>query len=414
MLKLSGQNGDGIGALGLKPHADGTYEIAVVDTVMSDEEQALRKAGLGGARYLRHCLEAIVLERGGLWPPEVLDTSLDLLELIDGGRISTERYEVWSYGETAGDLTRQEIRAFTSSSASPLQKHEFPEKHIDFDALLSRMAGRYEDELGRASLRHLWIDRYRSTLKEYVLHKAGPGPLLAALLTRQALAERNFVINSARTGQFDAGNYLELVSLRYVRTLCQFELSKGSMLRRPDLIEVGRTILLLAAVGLLQEARELGTRAVSGEIEKPFLPALSRLALAWASGRLDLMIDLGRPDFKPHTDELARGFLDSLSAKDVEGCAAAVAGILAARNHQLASFSDDYVTDFDDDLSWSVPYDAGALLRIAAAHGLVIGRGAIDHGALDLPTATFPDLQSDQLRYLDLYGLLVKRSAEGL
>ncbi|MFC4254741.1 hypothetical protein GRI97_04845 [Altererythrobacter xixiisoli] len=95
MLKLSGSSGDGIGALGIKRQAYGPFEIAVIDTLLVQEPQPLRKTGLGGKAYARHGLEAIVLERGGLWAPETMTASLDLLERIDNGDVTSHRFEVW-------------------------------------------------------------------------------------------------------------------------------------------------------------------------------------------------------------------------------------------------------------------------------------------------------------------------------
>lgn len=64
MYKLSGENGDGLASLGVRSFADGTYGIKAVSTQIVNEPPFNRKAGMGGPRYLRHCLESAILNRG--------------------------------------------------------------------------------------------------------------------------------------------------------------------------------------------------------------------------------------------------------------------------------------------------------------------------------------------------------------
>lgn len=406
MLKLSGKAGDGIGALGLKTLASGRYEIAVIDTVLADEPQLLRKAGLGGCAYTRHCLEAIVLERGGLWPPETVETSLDLLERIDDDKIEAQRFETWTYGDVGGTLSRQAVGAFEARSGTRLQQHAFPEKTITYPAELSRQVERFSDELGRASLQNPWRQRYAETLAEFAAGRAGTGVLLCALLTRQAIAERNLIVESAGTGAFATEAGLELISLRYVRALCQIEISADQPLLRPDLIELGRTILLLVAIGHFHEAQELGMRVAQFVEENPFIPTVPLFGLAWAIGRNDL-ISADRPSYGTGLPQAFHDFYAAMAASDAVGCGKAIHTVADARRFQIASFSDAYVTDFDDDISWCLPYEAAAMQKLAKRTGIILD--AIDHPIMELPTAIFPDLSDLPLRHTELHGLLVKK-----
>ncbi len=395
MLKLAGKGGDGIGTLGLKPLADGAFEMVVVDTLHAAEDQAPRKAGMGGAAYTRHCLEAIVLQRGGLWPPETIETAMDLLEKIDNGKIAQARFEVWIYADGPTGLTRSATEPFAVQPGTSLQPHEFPAKLLDWPGLLARAAVRCDDELSRRSLLNPWDDRHAATLAEFRAGRSDAGRLLTALLARQALIERRFVRDSAHADSFDAGRYLDLIGLRYQRALCQLDLAGESALTTPDPIEMGRTILLLAAVGRLGEARELGQRLALLIENEPFVPAIPMIGLAWAMGRPELLMARAHGKGGAEVRAVARGFFVALAQGDADACRKAIVAVLDSRQRQIASFSDRHVTDFDDDLSWAVPYDGAAMVWIARAAGLEVA--PIQHPAFDLPTGRFPDLRGAQM-----------------
>lgn len=406
MFKLSGKSGDGIGAFGLKTHPDGSAEIAVIDSVMSDEPPLPRKAGLGGPAYTRHCLEAIVLERGMLWPPETVETALDLLDRIDGGGVSAARYETWIYAGDDSSVTRQSVRPFEPQPGTALQRRKFPEKEVDYDALLQGQAQRAEDELNRASLRGPWHERYATTLADFAKGRVATGQLLSSLLTRQAVAERSFLVNSVNSGTFDSDGFMELVSLRYVRALCQFELAANDPLRQPDLIELGRTILLLMATGHMNEARELAHRASARLGDEIFMPIVPLLGFACMLDRPDLIMDRPHGDFGTGLAAAAADYFRAIAAQNGAEVAQATAAIVDARRYQIASFSDEYVTDFDDDLSFAVPYEAAALCNFALSRGTE--PSLVDHPAMRLPTGQFPDLSGRALRHVELHGVLLK------
>ena len=407
MLKLAGKGGDGLGALGLKPLADGRFDMVVVDTVHVSGGQDARKAGMGGACYTRHCLEAIVLERGGLWPPETVETAMNLLERIDDGKINQARFEVWAYADGPNGPARSTVGPFDAHPDTALQAHEFPAKPLDWPSLLAGSAAQCEDEMSRGSLRDLWEVRHAKTLAEFQAGNSGFGRLLTALLARQALTERLFIRDSARDDRFDAGRYLDLIGVRYLRTLCQLDLAGDQALMQPDPIEVGRTILLLAAVGRLNEARELGQRLAPLLAQPAFVPTVPLIGLAWATGRPEILTESRTGKGGAEVRAAAKSFFAALAQADADTCRQAIVAVLDSRRRQIASFSDRHVTDFDDDLSWAVPYEGAAMIWIARVAGIEIA--PVDHPAFALATGRFPDLRAAQLGLQALHVVVAER-----
>ncbi len=405
MQKLQGDSGDGIGALGLKKRDDGRFDLMMVDTVMQGEAPFLRKAGMGGARYTRHCLESIVLERGGLWMPETVSTSFDILEKIDAGHVAQATFETWTYVADGDAVRRQSVRASTPMADAALQHRKFIEKDIDWPALMEQTAAQAAEELEHASLKDLWVTRYASALDDYLATGMDQGRMLCALLARQAVAERIFLRETAASGAFNTQHYLTMIGARYVRTLCLLDLcAKGNgddMLRMPDLTEAGRTILLLAAAGRIPEASELGVRLLShlGETT-PFVPMVPLFALAWATGRDDMMANPERDGFGTTLQDDLRRVLAHIRGEDHDPDTV-VARIIDARMRQMGGFSDEYHIDYDDGLSWAMPYEAMAIRQICAFTKRPVP--SPDHPALALPTAQIPDLQGQQLPFQDIY-----------
>lgn len=413
MQKLQGKSGDGLGALGLKPRSDGTYELVSVDTVIRDEAPFLRKAGMGGARYLRHCLESVVLERGGLWMPETVETALDILEKLDGGLVSKADFETWVYVADGDKVDRQAVKANLPEPQTRLQHRKFIEKDIHWASLFQQTADQAAEEIGRASLRPLWVDRYVKTFDQYRENDATDGALLCALLTRQAQTEREFLRDTAKDGAFAVEPFLTMIGARYVRTLCQFDLSaadqKSTNPLAPDLTEVGRTILLLCAAGRVPEAMELGARAAPNIAKDTlFVPVIPRFGLAVASGQDDLL-DTDEQDFGTTLRTDCQTVLAYLRGAGDVDISTTLGLIIDGRMRQMGGFSDEYHIDFDDGLSWGMPYEASAIFGLCQHFGRAVPK--TDHLALSLPTAQVPDLRNARMPYQDIYAIFLERRA---
>ena len=414
MQKLQGEAGDGIGALGLKERDDGSYELVSVETVLKDEPPFLRKSGMGGARYLRHCLEAVVLQRGGRWMPETMADALDILEKLDGGRIPEARFERWIYIQAGNDLKRVAVVPSVPDPDSPTQHRKFVEKDVVWPDLLALVAAQAADELSRPSLMEIWIDRYRSVIEAYPEQVADDGRFLCALLTRQAETERRFLVETAETGSFATSPYLSMAAARYIRSLCLFDLSErdesfGNPLA-PDPSETARTMLLLCAIGRVPEAMELGSR-IDRYIDPGtlFVPVLQRFALSICTGR-DTLLDIEAPEFGTTLRRDCRTVLDYLKGRDATDIGEAIARIIDARRRQMGSFSDEYHLDFDDELSMGMPYEACAILGLSDYFGRAVP--AVDHPAMSLPTAQAPDLRSARLPLQEAYAAFLAKHAD--
>lgn len=413
MQKFQGKSGDGLGALGLKQAPDGTYALISVDTVIRDEAPFLRKAGMGGARYMRHCLESVVLERGGLWMPETIENALDILEKIDGGLVTEAKFESWVYVADGDKVDRQSIKPNVPLANAALQHRKFIEKDINWPALLQQTADQANEEIERDSLRVLWVDRYADTLGKYRQNAATDGQLLCALLTRQAYEERMFLHETVQTGEFATEPFLKMIGARYIRALCQFDLSaadqKTTNPLAPDLTEIGRTILLLCAAGRVPEAMELGARAAPYiNPETLFVPIVPRLALALASNQ-DTLLETEEHDFGSALRANCQAALQHLRGSADVDISTILGQIIDGRMRQMGSFSDEYHIDFDDGLSWAMPYEACAITALCQHFKRAVP--VSDHTAMTLPTAVVPDLRSARMPYQDTYAVFLERRA---
>lgn len=411
MQKFQGKSGDGIGALGLKQTEDGKYELVSVETVIRDEPPFLRKSGMGGARYLRHCLEAVVLQRGGLWMPETMENALGILEKLDGGRISDARFETWVYVQDGQGVKRVTIADSNPEPDCPLQARNFTDKDITWPALLTQVANQSAEELSRPSLKPIWIDRYARVIEHYPETGADDGRFLSALLTRQAVAQRRFLVETAQTGEFAVQPFLSMLAARYVRALCQFELSAGNKTftnpLAPDPTEVARTMLLLCAAGRVPEAMELGAR-IDAYIkpETLFVPVAMRFALSVCTNR-DELLDLDAPTFGTTLLQDTRQVIGYLRGQDRTGPGDAINRIIHARSRQMGSYSDEYHLDFDDELSMGMPYEACAILEMCRYFRRDVP--VVDHPMLALPTARVPDLSGVKLPLQETYAVFMAR-----
>lgn len=413
MQKFQGKSGDGLGALGLKQKPDGTFALISVDTVIRGEAPFLRKAGMGGARYMRHCLESVVLERGGLWMPETIENALDILEKIDGGLVTEAKFENWVYVADGDKVDRQSIQPNLPEKNTALQHRKFIEKDINWPGLFQQTADQAAEETGRPLLRALWVDRYANTLEAYRQNAATDGQLLCAFLTRQAYEERVFLKQTSDEGAFAVEPFLKMIGARYTRALCQFDLSAADQNTTnplaPDLSEIGRTILLLCAAGRVPEAMELGARAVPYiNAETLFVPIVPRLALAIAADQ-DALLNADEHDFGSGLSENCQAVLGHLRGADGIDISTAVGQIIDGRMRQMGGFSDEYHIDFDDGLSWGMPYEASAIIALCQHFKRAVP--VLTHPAMTLPCAAVPDLRAARMPYQDVYAAFLERRA---
>ena len=412
MEKFQGNSGDGLGALGLKLRDDKLFDLISVDTEMRGEAPFLRKAGMGGARYMRHCLESSVLERGGLWMPETVEKALDVLEKLDGGQVAKTTFETWVYVEDGDAVKRQATKPNLPLKGAALQHRKFVEKDIDWAGLFTQTADQAQEERDRDSLKPAWQDRYAKTLADYATGAANDGQMLCALLTKQAVSERSFLSQTAQTGEFATDAFLSMISARYVRTLCLCDLSAADPSvtnpLAPDLTEVGRTILLLASAGRMSEVMELGTRiAPYIDPETLFVPVVPRMGLAFATQRDDLL-DTDEQTFGTTLLEDARGILAYVRGEDAGDISALTHQMIDGRKRQIGNYSDEYHIDFDDGLSHAMPYEACAIIGLCNYY--MRDAPSRNHPALGLPSAQVPDLSTAQLSFQDSYAaFLAKR-----
>jgi hypothetical protein len=397
MFSFTGTSGSGIAAVGTRPRADGLHDLAAIDTVVDGDPLLPRKAGMGGPRYLRHCLEVALLGRGGLWLPETMQQASDVLTLIDGGGIGEARILSAVY-VTDGDSARHDRdQAWTARPDVPFQTRRIPERTHDWAALLTRLGHAATDELGRPSLVALWVDGPAAVLAQVARgDETAAARALVALVAIRARAERAFLAQTASGAEADARSFHTLLSARVVRAACLLAASSAGPhpeLRVPELTELGRTILLAVAAGWLPEARELGFRVRPWLQARgaDFVPPVARLALAWASG-LDLPFDPARDTVSGTTAEadcaaLLASFADSTIA--IEG---PLLRLLEARRRLYAGFDDVLHTDFDEDLMTIIPVEVLAMSRLRGV--ATPGGMSIDHPLMDLPTARLPDLSA--------------------
>lgn len=384
-----------------------------VATHILSEPPYLRREGMGGTRYLRHCLESAAVDGSGTWPAGVIQRSLELLARIDGAsawQVEPEICDYRAFSDT--DVRPAGKRRWKADGAMPFFEGDVQPGEHDDSALLAERAQAARADLESQAFRYLWQEIPERDLAAYRNGKAAGGAMLAALLGHQAWLERGFLAAVADDAATAWPLFHELVSTRYIRTLCLLHRCERTRWKQPilwpEITDFGRTILLLSSCGWLQEAVELTQRArpMLQSEQNQFVPLVPWFGCVWCMQNPDALAMGAVAKFHRPTYEDIRWVLAHWRGDDLDGLAERLARIADRRRWAMGQFDDEYHLDFDDGFSWTVPYEVGAVLSARKRLGLAVPQ--IEHPLFELPTAEFPLADGPVSQFQDLYARYIR------
>ena len=403
----------GLTALVIENRPGGAIFLKPVVTEIVGEPPYPRRAGMGGVRYLRHCLESAAIDRSGRWPAGMIQRALELLQRIDGASGWTVEAEIRSYRA----LSETEVvpagrREWIADPGMAFVEDTLPDEPRDYAAILQELAALARSDLSNDAFIHLWHDLPEQELKAWRAGRGDTGRVLTALLGRQAWLERRFLVAVAGDEPDDAWPlFHEMVSVRYVRTLCLLHRAAATSWREPllwpDITELGRSALLLCCCGWLDEAHEILHRSSTmlRSAQNRFVPLMSWFGSAFGRQSPEMLAKAPVEKFDEAGYAAAQRILAGWRTPDPTGLAADLASFAARRSWRLGQFDDEYHLDFDDGLSWALPYEAGAVIVARAKLGLATQRP--DHPLFDLPTARFQPADGPIRHYQDIYARFI-------
>ncbi len=402
----------GLTALVIEDRPAGAIYLKPVVTEIVGEPAYPRRAGMGGVRYLRHCLESAAIDRSGRWPAGMIQRALELLQRIDGATGWTVEPEVRSYralSET--EVVAAGRREWVADPEMAFVEDALPDLPRDYGVMLQELAGLARSDLANSAFIHLWHERPEQELKAWRAGQGDAGRVLTALLGRQAWLERRFLDAVARDDPDAWPLFHEMVSARYVRTLCLLHRAAATDWREPllwpDITELGRTALLLCCCGWLDEAHEIVHRSSTmlHSDQNRFVPLMSWFGIAFA-GRSSEMLAKGPVEkFDEPGYAAIQRILTGWKASDPSDLAADLVSFADRRSWRLGEFDDEYHLDFDDGLSWALPYEAGAVIMARAKLGLAPLQA--EHPLFDLPSARFQPAAGPSSHYQDIYARFI-------
>lgn len=402
----------GLTALVIENRPGGAIFLKPVVTEIVGEPPYPRRAGMGGVRYLRHCLESAAVDRSGRWPAGMIQRSLELLQRIDGATGWIVEAEVRSYRAVSEtEVVPAGRREWIADPEMAFVEDALPDESRDYAAILQELAALARSDLSNEAFIHLWRHQPEQELKAWRAGRGDAGRVLTALLGRQAWLERRFLVAVAQDEPEAWTLFHEMVSVRYVRTLCLLHRAAVTDWREPllwpDITELGRNALLLCCCGWLHEAQEIWHRssAMLHSDQRRFVPLASWFGSAFAGQTPDLLAEGAVEKFDEPGYATAQRLLAGWREPDPSGLAADLASFADRRRWRLGQFDDEYHLDFDDSLSWVVPYEAGAVIMARARLGLATGRP--DHALFDLPTARFQLADGPIQHYQDIYARFI-------
>ena len=412
-FNLSGENGSGLATIGLRRRADGQAEIKAVSTEFEGEAPYPRRAGMGGMRYLRNCLEAALRNDGGTWMPDRMLAAGELLALIDGGLVVSVKAERWIYtgGEDDHPVKLVSEKPWRMTPSQAFEDAPQSDLSDDWRYLFEQGVEISREQCERQVLREVW-DTYAATAVGN--RTAPPGLAITSLLGRQALLERQFLVAAAEGDERAWPLFHDLVSARYVRTLCLLHRCERTKWQQeilwPDISELGRTILLLSCCGWLKEAGELTHRARHMILshQNQFVPLVPWFGIVWGTQNPEILAKGAVPKFHQETYEDMDWVLRNWQSDDLDQLAARLARISDRRRWTMGQFDDEYHIDFDDGFSWTIPYETGAVLMARKAQGLTVPE--IEHPIFDLPTAMFHLAQGLATQHQDVYARFIRET----
>ncbi len=402
----------GLTALVIEDRPAGAIFLKPVVTEIVGEPAYPRRAGMGGVRYLRHCLESAAVDRSGRWPAGMIQRALELLQRIDGATGWTVEAEVRAYRA----LSETEVvpagrREWIADPGMAFVEDALPDEPRDYATMLQELAALARSDLANDAFIHLWRDQPEQELKAWRAGRGDPGRVLTALLGRQAWLERRFLVTVVRDAPEAWPLFHEMVSVRYVRTLCLLHRAAAAGWREPllwpEITELGRSALLLCCCGWLDEAHEIVHRSSTmlRSAQNRFVPLMSWFGSAFA-GRSPAMLAEGAVEkFDEAGYAAAQRILTGWRAPDPTGLAADLASFADRRRWRLGQFDDEYHLDFDDGLSWALPYEAGAVTMARAKLGLT--PLTVEHPLFDLPSARFQLAIGPASHYQDIYARFI-------
>lgn len=402
----------GLTALVIENRPGGVIFLKPVVTEIVGEPPYPRRAGMGGVRYLRHCLKSAAIDRSGRWPAGMIQRSLELLQRIDGATGWTVEAEIRAYRALSDtEVVAAGRREWTADPEMAFVEDVLPDEHRDYAAVLQELAGLARSDLSNDAFIHLWRDQPEQELKAWRAGRGDAGRVLTALLGRQAWLERRFLVAVAQDEPDAWPLFHEMVSVRYVRTLCLLHRAAATDWREPllwpDITELGRTALLLCCCGWLDEAHEIVHRSSTmlRSAQNRFVPLMSWLGNAFAGRSPDMLAEGPVKKFDEAGYAVAQRILTGWKATDPTDLAADLASFADRRRWRLGQFDDEYHLDFDDGLSWALPYEAGAVIMARVKLGLAIPQP--DHPLFDLPTARFQPADGPIQHYQDIYARFI-------
>lgn len=408
----------GLTALVIEDRPEGAIFLKPVVTEIAGEPPYPRRAGMGGVRYLRHCLESAAVDRSGRWPAGMIQRALELLQRIDGATGWTVEAEIRSYRA----LSETEVvpagrREWIADPGMAFVEDVLPDELHDYAAILQELAGLARSDLANDAFIHLWHDQPGQELKAWRAGRGDAGRALTALLGRQAWLERRFLVAIAREEPESWPLFHEMVSARYVRTLCLLHRAEATGWREPllwpEITELGRSALLLCCCGWLDEAHEIVHRSLPllRSAQNRFVPLMSWFGSAFAGRSPEMLTEGATEKFDETGYTTAQRILTGWNAPDPSGLAADLASFADRRRWRLGQFDDEYHLDFDDGLSWVLPYEAGAVSMARAKLGLADPRP--EHPIFDLPTARFQPAGGPAHHYQDIYARFIAEIGPG-
>lgn len=397
----------------IEDRPDNGVFLKPVATHIVSEPPFLRREGMGGARYLRHCLESAGTDAGGSWPAGVIQRSLELLVRIDDASTWTVEPEIRDYRALSDTEVRPAgERPWKPDAALPFSDGEIETCKRDYPGLLSERAEFARADLHSQAFSYLWREVPEREFAAYRAGFGGSGKVLTALLAHQAWLERRFLAACADTPE-QAGPVLhELVSARYIRTLCLVHRCERTAWNQPvlwpEITEFGRTILMLYCCGWKQEAAELSQRArpMLHSRQNQFVPLVPWFGCVWCTQDTDALALGAVSKFHQRTYHDLRWVLGHWRGDDLDGLAERLARIADRRRWAMGQFDDEYHVDFDDGFSWTVPYEVGAVLSARKRLGLPVPK--IEHPLFDLPTAEFPLADGPVTQFQDIYARYIR------
>ena len=282
---------------------------------------------------------------------------------------------------------------------------------MDYRSRFEDQASSAQSDLESEAFSLLWEAQPALFLREYCAGKSSRGAFLTGLLGRQAWLERRFLIALAEGDAAAWPLFHEMVAARYIRTLCLLHRCARTEWKQeilwPEISELGRTILLLSCCGWLKEAGELAHRARHMILshQNQFVPLIPWFGIVWGTQNPDVLGHGAVDKFHQPTLKDVEWVLRNWQGDDLDGLAERLARIADRRRWMMGQFDDEYHIDFDDGLSWTVPYEVGAVLSARRAKGLPVPD--VDHPIFALPTAGFELASGPVTHYQDLYARFI-------